>query len=98
MTSRVPDPAELAEDLQRLERAIDASAQSTRDAIDRLINEMKREYVRKEVHEIVTRQLDNRVLAVENRHTWIARTAVTALILPVLVTVVAAILIAGIAT
>lgn len=83
--SRVPEPAELADDLARLERAIEASAKSTREAIDRLIREMKEDYVRKEVHDLKEAQQDHRIKSMEDRHTWLFRAAVASVLFPVIV-------------
>lgn len=60
------------------------------DQIARLVSTIETTYVRKDVYELAHRQLEADVAAVEARQTLIARTAVTALMLPILVSVVVA--------
>lgn len=92
MSGRIPEPAELADDLARLERAIEASAASTREAIDRLIQEMKREYVRKETYDLKESQQDKAIEAIEDRQTWLFRAAIASLLFPMLVALVVALI------
>lgn len=98
MNPRVPDPPEMAENIMELRQAIEQSTKQTREAIDRLADRIERAYVSKEVFDLTTAPLIGRVEKVEESQKWIARTAVTALILPILVSVVAAIILAGAVT
>lgn len=92
---RVPDPGELAEDLAEIKRAVEHGARDTRAAIDALAARIESTYVRQDVYRLAHQNLEGRVKTVEDRHTWLARTSITALILPVIVTIVAAIILSG---
>lgn len=83
---------ELAEDV----RALTAELREFRHWADRT-------FVRQDVYgehrkadEKASDASDARVLAVENRQTWIARTAVTALVLPALVAVMVALILGAV--
>ena len=95
MTGRIPEPEELADDLAEIKAAIAASTRETRAAIDALVVRIESTYVRRDVYEARHQTLVEKVSKVEERHTWVSRTALTALFLPVLVTIVAAILLSG---
>lgn len=92
---RVPDPAELADDLAEIKAAVEAGARDTRRAIDTLATRIESTYMRQDVFHLAHNGLEHRVKNVEERHTWLSRTAITALVLPVIVAVVAAVLLAG---
>ena len=91
-SSRVPDPAELADDLAEIKAAVDRGFSENRKAIDALSARIESTYVRKDVYDLGHKQLALRVSNVEDRHTWVARTAMTALMLPILVGIVVAII------
>lgn len=98
-TGRVPDPAEIAEDLARIERAVVEGAAETRQAIHDLSSRIERTYVRQDVYkerqDAVAAQIAlaaTKAEQVENRHTWVARTAVVALILPIVVALMVALI------
>jgi hypothetical protein len=95
MADRVPDPSELAEDLARIERAVERGAAETRKAIDALALRIESTYVRQDLYDARHTALTERVSKVEDRHTWIARTSITALLLPILVGVVVAVILAS---
>lgn len=95
MTARIPEPEELADDLAEIKAAIAASARDTRAAIDALVVRIESTYVRRDVYEARHIALLEKVSKVEERHTWVSRTALTALFLPIMVTIVAAILLSG---
>jgi hypothetical protein len=77
--------AELADDIKELSRSV-------RD----LARILETTYVRKDVYDLAHRVLDAKVIAVEARQTLIARTAVTALLLPIVVAVVVALLLGAV--
>jgi predicted nucleic acid-binding Zn-ribbon protein len=79
--SREPTPAEIAEDLREL-----------RSAVDRLAEVVERTYVRFDVYRAEQKSLEARVAKVEERHTWVARTAMAGLLLPIVVAVVLAVI------
>jgi hypothetical protein len=106
MPARERSPDELAEDLARIESAVERGSAETRKAIEALAAESRQAnhdmfakiestFVRQDVydarHAIVLTRLDK----VEERGTWLGRTAVTALLLPILVTIVVAVILAG---
>lgn len=102
MVPREPSPAELAEDLARIEQAVERGANETRLALESLatrvenaLAKIETTYVRQDVYEARHGTLVSRVEKVEERSTWLGRTAVTALLLPILVTIVAAAILAG---
>ena len=95
MTGRVPEPEELADDLAEIKAAIAASARETRAAIDALVVRIESTYVRRDVYEARHQTLVEKVSKVEERHTWVSRTALTALFLPIAVATIAAILLSG---
>ena len=99
MTGRVPEPAELAEDLARIEAAIERASQVSRSSFDALNRRIEERYVTKEMHVGDRRLMDQRfeaqgekIAKVEERHTWLARTSLTALFLPILVLIIGALL------
>lgn len=94
MADRVPDPSELAEDLARIERAVERGAAEMRQAFEALAARIETTYVRRDVYDAKHRILEVRVGKVEERYTWIGRTAITALVLPILVGVVVAVILA----
>lgn len=101
-TGRVPELAELAEDLARIEAAIERGANENRKALDAISKRIEDRYVTKEAYEGHRRLMDHRFEAidrqvgkVEDRHTWLARTAVTALVLPILVLIIGALVLTG---
>lgn len=93
--ARVPDPGELAEDLAEIKRAVERGARDTRLAIDALASRIESTYVRKDVYEARHATLVDKVGKFEDRLTWSFRTAVTALVLPILVGVVLTIILSG---
>lgn len=95
MTGRVPEPAELADDLAEIKAAIDAGARETRAMFADLLSRIESTYVRQDVYNARHSQLVERVSKVEERHTWVSRTAVAALLLPVVVMIVALIVSGG---
>jgi len=95
VTGRVPEPGELAEDLARIEAAVERGSAEMRRAFDVLSTRIESTYVRQDVYDLAHRNLEGRVRTVEDRHTWLARTSITALVLPILVAIVAAIILAG---
>lgn len=95
MPGREPSTDELAEDLARIERAVERGASETRAAIEALAAKMEQTYVRQDVYDARHSILMSRVDKVEERSTWLGRTAVTALLLPILVAIVAAVILAG---
>jgi hypothetical protein len=59
---------------------------------------MEQTYVRQDVYDARHQILVDRVGKVEDRHTWLARTSLTALVLPIVVGIVIAIILSGGAT
>lgn len=94
-TGRIPEPAELADDLAEIKRAVERGARETHDAIERLSNRIESTYVRRDVYEARHQTLVEKVTKVEERHTWVSRTAMAALFLPIVVSIVAAIVLGG---
>lgn len=95
MADRVPDASELAEDLARIERAVERGAAETRKAIDALALRIESTYVRQDLYDARHSALMDRMSKMEDRHTWMARTSITALVLPVLVGIVVAVILAS---
>lgn len=106
MTPRERSPDELAEDLARIELAVERGSTETRKAIEALAVEARKAnqdlfakiestFVRQDVYDARHSILISRVDKVEERSTWLGRTAVTALLLPILVTIVVAVVLAG---
>lgn len=89
MSPRVPDPSELAEDLAEIKQMVASGSRETRDAIDALALKIETTYVRRDVYDARHTILEVRVGKVEERQTWTNRTAITAIVLPILVAVVA---------
>lgn len=94
-SGRVPDPAELADDLAEIKAAVERGARETSDAIRRLSERIETTYIRRDVYEARHAILQEKVTKVEERHTWVGRTALAALFLPILVSIVAAIVLGG---
>lgn len=92
---RVPEPAELADDLAEIKAAVERGAKETRQAIEALSSRIESTYVRRDVYEARHQTLVEKVSKVEERHTWVSRTAMAALFLPIVVTIVAAIILGG---
>lgn len=90
MPDRVPDPSELAEDLARIERAVERGSAETRQAIDALASRIESTYVRRDVYDADQRMIIGQVSKLDRSSTWAARTAVTAVVLPILVGIVVA--------
>lgn len=104
MTTRVPDPSELAEDLARIERAIERGATETRQAIEQLSTRIEERYVTKEAFQgysalveqrIGDEGLGGKVRKMEDRNVWLVRAVVGSLVLPLLVIVLAALFVNG---
>lgn len=94
MTPRVPEPDEIAEDLRDLKSLVESTSADTRRAIADLSDRIEERYVPRETFNLQMRRVEK----LEDRSTWIARLAVSGLVLPIIVAVVAAILIAGLAS
>lgn len=83
MTPRVPEPAELADDLAEIK-------QSLRD-----LGEKLDKYVPRELYAVQVAALAKEIGEVKDSNKWIGRTAVSALIFPIVAGVIVAVLIAG---
>lgn len=94
MPPRERSPDELYEDLARIESAVERGSAETRKAIDDLAKRIESTYVRQDVYDARHGILVDRVAGIEERHKWVGRTALTALVLPVLVSVVVAVILA----
>lgn len=79
MTDREITIGELSEDV----RALTA-------AIERLNERIETTYVRKDVYEIGHKQMETDIAGIDGRLTWASRTAIGALLFPLLVIIVAA--------
>lgn len=106
-----PDPSELARSVARVEAVVQAGAAETRRAIDALAARIEEHYVTHEsfrgyrnltderfraiLEKVGGEGLAGRVKAIEDRHVWLTRTVLTALVLPVIVGVVIAVLLSG---
>lgn len=84
--------AELAEDLAETRDELRADSKATRARIDELIQTIDRTYMRQDVYQAKHEALVVKVDKIEDRHTWLSRTAITALILPIVVGVFLAIM------
>lgn len=93
--AREPTLGEVADDLRELRDAVDKNGDELRRAVDRLTEQIAETYVRKDVYEARHGTLIDRVAKVEERQTWSTRTAVTALLLPILVAVIVALVLTG---
>ena len=83
MPPRIPEPAELAEDLSEIKQGL-------RDLSDKLDR-----YVPREVYDLQIAALAEHIGEVKDSNKWIGRTAVSALIFPIVAGVIVAVLIAG---
>ena len=90
------------ERLRNLDNKVDAGTRSTSqtvralsDVVEQQQRRIEEVYVRRDVYDLAHRSLEDRVKEADDRHTWLARTAVTALVLPIIVSIVAAIILTG---
>jgi hypothetical protein len=81
---REPSLGELADDIHEMQRDL----RSLRDVLERT-------YVRQDVYEAQSVTRDGRIAAIEDTLKWVARVAVSSLLLPLLVALAAYLLIGG---
>ncbi len=84
MPGREPSLGELADDIHEMQRDL----RSLRDVLERT-------YVRQDVYEAQSVTRDGRIAAIEDTLKWVARVAVSSLLLPLLVALAAYLLIGG---
>jgi hypothetical protein len=96
LSPREPTLGEVADDLRELREWMATEGKETRAALDRLTNQVASTYVRQDVYLAEQTAIKGRVAAVEERNQWLARTALTALALPIIVGVVVAVLLMGV--
>lgn len=92
----------LNERLRNLDTKVEAGAKSTSqtvralsDVADHQQRRIEEVYLRKDVYELAHKAVVEDVAEIQERQRWLARTAITALVLPIIVSIVAAIILTG---